>query len=514
MKQSVVLGPFCSILGLGPDFLYSDLYTECGRENQFDTLIVPIPFACSETAAFPAFSTSSTERTIQTVIMSTDLIWSQDPDPTCLTINSNVAPIAPTPAAPVDPPTKASTSRPIDLPTTASPTTSPVSRTSPNTGSGTLPTIKNQPSPPSKPQNVTQPTNTNVQVLPPTNIAPNTTLDDGARFSASYVAQFQYLRNAGCSGPNPFIVVHCLGRIKLTGRSDKRISCIPVAPGSELEFTPYTGLQCSSNCTTDSECEEIFLNTKEVLSGPPFGSIYFQCSGYFSESVSSVFHVYGVEENSTCAASSSDNSTRNIRIARMGVSCLNEAGNAFEYVFDDYYFECLAGTFNSPTFNYPSGEVACISGRNCLGEQCQFLMDDIYVLSDFRNMDDGCIASVNPITPAPVSTNAPGPGVPLEFSVVFKVVWGSLIYDEELDDDIVTSNTDDCIDGTSPVITISCPNSDITLVNATFPGTTECTSNSPGVLDCTDSGETNTNRLISVDYVSSIPIQELLTQTA
>jgi hypothetical protein len=361
-----------------------------------------------------------------------------------------------------------------------------------------------------------QPTAINVSFAPPVNVAPIPELESGYLYSASYVGQFQFLRDSPCYNPTPSILMYCTGDIRRTGLSDSRIECLPLQLGDDDYIENIDGLRCQINCTGDDECGEIFLNKDGCYGDGPFGQIFFQCSGNSTNEVDAFFGVARNDEDAGCAAtpdfdayndipelcpgdSHSDTllyqGSRNLRLIRLGVACPSETDGQI-YVFDDYYFECSGGSFVPFAPFPPSDELVCQTGKMCGHDECVFASTGVLVKADAERFQYRCLATAEPFTPAPTPRFQPVV-TPVLTSVLFQATWG-LQYDS-----VVSAALDkpvtDCTDQTTVTITIQCPHSTVVLVNATKPLSTTCVANGDSVLACTDTDVS----LIS-DYGSSV----------
>jgi hypothetical protein len=340
-----------------------------------------------------------------------------------------------------------------------------------------------------------RPTAINVSFAPPVNVAPIPELENGYLYSASYVGQFQYLRDSFCFNPTPEILMYCTGDIRRTGLSDLRIECLPIRSGDANYIDNADGLRCQINCTGDEECGEIFLNQDGRYGDGPFGQIFFQCSGNSTNAVEAYFGVAGSDEQAGCAATS-DGSARNFRLARLGVACPSETGDGQVYVFDDYYFECSGGSFIPFAPFPPSDELMCLTGQACGPSECVFDTTGVLVMADAENFQYRCLATAEPFTPAPTPTIQPVV-TPLLTSVLFQATWG-VQYDSVVSS-ILDLPVTDCTDQTTVTITIRCPGSTIEFVNATNPLSTTCDASGDDVLACTD-----TDVSLVSDYGSSV----------
>jgi hypothetical protein len=344
-----------------------------------------------------------------------------------------------------------------------------------------------------------RPTAINVSFAPPVNVAPIPELENGYLYSASYVGQFQYLRDSFCYNPTPAILLYCIGDIRRTGLSDLRIECLPIRSGDANYIDNADGLRCEINCTGDDECGEIFLNKDGRYGDGPFGQIFFQCAGNSTNAVEAYFGVAGSDEDAGCAATP-DGSARNFRLARLGVSCPSETGDGQVYVFDDYYFECSGGSFIPFAPFPPSDELMCLTGQACGPGECVFETTGVLVKADAENFQYRCLATAEPFTPAPTPTIQPVV-TPLLTSVLFQATWG-VQYDNTLSA-VLDLPVTECTDQTTVTITIRCPLSTIELVNATNPLSTTCDVSGDDALVCIDTDVSLVSKYgSSVTYVS------------
>lgn len=495
VSHALQLGAFCGeIFGdVFNDYLFNDLIMECGPENQFWT--VNDRFTCSSTASFPA-SSPGIGKTLQQVFMSTDTTWLQGLDISCFTvIESAPAPPVPTATPPVQtptPPVAAPTAKPpVVAPTPKPPVRAPVKP--PVKPPVAVPTAKPIVLAPTKPPVLApapmalpttgRPVSTPVPAISPV-LSPNTNSD--AIYRASYVGQFQYIRDSFCIGPNPVVQAHCFGQIDVTGTSDPRIQCSSLAAG--LGFEGWNGVQCQSNCTEDADCATIFLTKDSDFEDGPIGQVFFQCAGAALDDVNALF-TYEASEGASCAPSS-NLVTRNFHIASMGVSCPSDSGSAQEYIFDEFYFECFDGF--AIALGASSDQLRCISGDNCDGVQCVIEPKRIIIGMDLPKFQDKCVDPPVPTTPAPTPASPPSTSS-FVVSALFQAAWG-LLFDE---------STGNVCSGSIPTVKITCLKGDIKFVNATYPATTNCSSTGPGVLECVDSSNTFVNQFSGVTYVSA-----------
>jgi hypothetical protein len=304
-------------------------------------------------------------------------------------------------------------------------------------------------------------------------------------FRANYTAQFQYLHDPLCIGPTPVIQVYCFGpNIQLLSTSDPSIQCSMVNDVVD----GWSTIECNNTCASDTACEQVYLNLggTDIKDGP-FGKINFQCEGDELSQIDAAVSFLD-SGNGTCAAAAD---SRNLHVARMGVSCPTPSGSR-EYDFDDYYFDCSSYGTPVPGDGNPGNLFTCINGQNCYGEKCETDFDQMYIDADTSKFQDTCVEPVVPLAPTPVPVlNTTGL---FTFSARFEAAWG-LWFDP-------LSNSAFCSGGT-PTVRITCLNgNNIALVNKTYE-TIKCTTVSSGEMDCTDNNSTDyVNNFTGVVYVS------------
>lgn len=314
-------------------------------------------------------------------------------------------------------------------------------------------------------------------------------LQSSASFVANYSAGFLYLRDALCLGDPPLIHITCFGNnLTVLGTSDPSILCNELStPDVENGVTH----QCSSNCS-GTACEEVYLTSGAVRDGP-FASIYFACEGDSVQDVGA-YVTYLAGNSGTCAASSSAfATTRNIHVARLGVSC--PVGSSREYVYDDTFFDCSSPRVPVEFINAAvSGEddvYSCGLGLNCDGRQCNVPFYDLLVHADVQAFLSSCVDSTVPITTfptvAPVSSR-------FEYSAQFQAVWGRLF------DPVASVST--CSSGNSAVV-VSCGNgASVSFVNSTDYSMV-CTPLNESELSCVGASSAIDNFFTSVIFVRS-----------
>jgi hypothetical protein len=307
----------------------------------------------------------------------------------------------------------------------------------------------------------------------------------GFAYRANYTAQFQYLRDVNCVGPAAAIQVSCYGpNIQLLNTSDPSIVCSTPF----LDDFDWTTIECNNTCATDAACQSVYVNVGGNFGDGPFGEIFFLCEGNYMYDIDGAVSVVD-SGNGTCAATSSQSVTRNIHIARMGVSCPSLSGNR-EYVFDDYFFECSGG-FSYPGDGNPGDLYTCLDGQNCEGIACVVDFSQIFINADVAKFQDTCVEPVVPLAPtlAPV-LNTTGA---FTFSARFEAAWGLLF-------DPVSGSA---CSGDTPTVRMTCRNGDIKFVNSTY-DTVKCVTVSPGVMDCTDNSTNFVGQFTGVVYVSGV----------
>lgn len=284
-------------------------------------------------------------------------------------------------------------------------------------------------------------------------------------YAASYQAQFQYLLDDGCFGPNPQIQVGCHGDIKVTKVSDNSIVCQPT---TQHDGQGRSFITCTNDCN-DNTCPSVWKHTTGGHSGDgPFGKIDFQCSGNHIDNIDA-FTRYDNTGDGRCPTSD----LRNVRVARLGVQC-KKGSNEFD--FDDFYFEC--GSY-SVGFNAEDGfsdTQSCEQGSTCGNSTgCNFQFSDFEVKADHNNFDKSCVTTENgalvpKLTPTDVT------GQDQAWRTRFYAAWASL------------SDMPQCGAGPDQKIRIECVNGIVELQNRRFSSTATCEQHGPSVLECADSG--------------------------
>ena len=324
--------------------------------------------------------------------------------------------------------------------------------------------------------------------------APNQTLP----YRANYSADFQALQDTFCIGDSPTLQVTCFGpSMTILGTSNETIECTQLAEPAVANGTTY---ECNNTCTT-TECEDIYLYNE---GGPsregPYGSIWFLCEGNDVAQVDAALNYVG-GNNGTCAATINGTTTRNLHIARLGVSCPVDASSLTrEYVYDDTYFECnsLDGSISSDLQKDPIDQFVCESGRDCDGVACDVMFNDLIINAFVPQFLDTCVESTVPLTTYP--TRAPvvddtNTGVLL--TVRFEASWGNIF-----DAPTTTSTTTSSCSTANPAVTLSCENgASIKYVLTTATGV-NCTPIGTNELSCTDVASNVVNKFSSVIFVS------------
>jgi hypothetical protein len=313
-------------------------------------------------------------------------------------------------------------------------------------------------------------------------------------YRSRYRAEFQHLTDAGCTGDPPVLLLTCSGpSLTILNTSDDSIVCSPLG---QARIENGTTFQCVNTC---ADCQNVyrFASSDNVTAQQgPFESITFRCEGNSIDNIGAGFEVLGENTLGTCSASSETKYGRNFHLARLGVSCPVLGSTTMrQYVFDDTYFDCLSpNTFSvdlSPDQSTQEDIFACVTGKACQGQACDFLFSNLLVTSSVSEFYDACVESSVPITafptPAPAST-------PFEYSVLFEASWGQL-YDSY--ETYLACSTE------SPDILISCDNGAvIEYVNSTDVNM-RCFNLLDSQLSCLANGATIKNLLVSVFYVST-----------
>jgi hypothetical protein len=114
IRHSVALGVYCDA-SPDPLYIYRDVYFECAEtSHQFEVFAdVTAYYSCSESATFPAGSSSANTQIIPSVAVITDAYWLSDPSASCFTLSKAEA----APTAPATPPITRNTNLPTSVPT-------------------------------------------------------------------------------------------------------------------------------------------------------------------------------------------------------------------------------------------------------------------------------------------------------------------------------------------------------------------------------------------------------------
>jgi hypothetical protein len=337
-------------------------------------------------------------------------------------------------------------------------------------------------------------------------------------YTASYRAEFQVLRDPLCVNDDPTVLVSCFGiNNNIVLRNVSHPTLIHCGTTAEVdEFFRWT-IACTTSCSaataadnattttnsTPATCEDAFLAIDGNSNQGPFASIDFDCTSGVGESPSSTTGSVTVQgsPNGACAQSNLD--SRLFYLARLGVSCPNGTNSRQErdYVFDDYYFECLGGFALQNKISDATHKVAdqytCADGSNCGGAACNIEIDDVIVVATVSNFQEQCLQPTVPVTPAPTpvpNDNSLGANAFL-FVARFATAWGLLF-------DAVNGN--DCV-GSTPTVRVSCPNSrDIAVIAVNTTDTINCTVVDDGVMECIDPSSANfVSQFTSLAYVST-----------
>jgi hypothetical protein len=341
-------------------------------------------------------------------------------------------------------------------------------------------------------------------------------------YTASYRAEFQVLRDPLCVNDDPTVLISCFGSSSsdnIVLRNVSHPGIVTCGTTAELDEIGRWTITCTTSCsaaaaaTTNSNssappetCEDAFLAIDGNSNQGPFATIDFDCTSGVGESPSSTTGSVTVlgSPNGACAQSGLD--SRLFYLARLGVSCPNSTAMATndqqrDYVFDDFYFECLGGFALQNKIADPRQKVpdqyTCADGSNCGGAACTIEIDDVVVVATVSNFQEQCLqptvsTTLSP-TPVPNSDNA------LEnaflFVARFATAWG-LLFD--------AVNGDDCM-GSTPTVRVSCPNShDIAVIAVNTTDTINCTVIENGVMECVDTNSANfVSQFTSLAYVST-----------
>lgn len=316
----------------------------------------------------------------------------------------------------------------------------------------------------------------------------------GFIYRANYTAQFQYLRDSICFGPQPPVIeVSCIGpNIQLLGTSDPSIVCGPVTTNTD----GTSHITCNNTCASTADCQKVYLAQESVTNSynGPFGEVRFVCEGNTTYDVDAVVKLDG-SGNGGCAAASF---TRNYQIARMGISCPTQSGDR-TYNFDDYFFFCGgtgAGTYSTYAGEAMPGNVfTCYTGTDCNGTACDIVYDQISIYTNLFNVWETCVESTVQITPFPT----PAPPDPTQpqlhpISARFQAAWG-LLSDPVFGTSACSVNT--------PTVQITCLHGyNLTFVTTTS-ATSNCTTVNRSAIECIEYNTSSfVNQFTGVVYVS------------
>jgi hypothetical protein len=331
-----------------------------------------------------------------------------------------------------------------------------------------------------------------------------------------YTAHYQLLQDTTCRGPAPVVRVACRGAgIAVQRTSDPTIVC-----NDRVQVDATTGwsfMDCINTCQPDDACaRNVYLQVDSSVDLGPFGQIDFVCSAQNNDSADLEATITFMESGNGECGDSSLGLTRNLHILRMGVSCPNLASSNHstsntlnatnttlhptnatteavpslrDYIFDDYYFECVPSTASYPLgYNY----YTCIVGGSCDGIACTVDFEPIVITTNLAALLQDCqINTTRSTTPSP--TIVPDNNV-YTFTTRFVASWGLLF-------DPIT--TDDCT-GFTPTVQVDClAGSVIALSRRTsHAASLNCTQPNLSRLVCTDTNPSHfVDRFASVDYV-------------
>ena len=301
---------------------------------------------------------------------------------------------------------------------------------------------------------------------------------DQAKFKMSYRANFTYLRDENCGGPDPSIRLFCQGGISVTDTSDNSvIQC----GNQQVAFDIWNSTVCTVSCSTDDCRKRVFLNEggSNVDVGP-FGSIFFDC---FGNEIAETDAAVGYEDSGDGFCDTGIDA-RNFHYATLAVSC--PSGSGRQYVIDDRYTDCssTAVPYSLDGLGSAGNEQGCLQGKACeSGTSCATDFSDFFINVDEDLATGPCAISDFPIPPIELTP----PPTPRQggMTVQFRAEFGSF-------------SPPECSAGT-PMIRMTCPDGEITLVNTTkFSTMCQKTSNT---LECTDSISAE-DRFAGVYYVS------------
>ena len=250
-------------------------------------------------------------------------------------------------------------------------------------------------------------------------------------YRANYTADYLHLLDPSCTGDVPTLVVTCLKGQNMTilRRSHESIICNP----EDLDFVGFEdalSYRCINSCS-GTTCNDVYIST---YTNGPYGSIQFMCEGDDYQQVEAAY-VYIGGNTGSCNATSTSQS-RNLHIARLGISCPYEtsSGEARQYVYDDTYFECsftgstdaFAAAFDS--VGDPSDLYACLTGNDCDGKACSdVLFSDIILRSAVPKFLYQCVeTTLQSITAIPSQSPLTPPASDTIYKVRFEALWANL----------------------------------------------------------------------------------------
>jgi hypothetical protein len=307
-------------------------------------------------------------------------------------------------------------------------------------------------------------------------------------YRANYSAEFQALRDTFCIADPPILQLSCFGKnMTILGTSNETIVCTEMAVPA---FENGTSYECVNTCS-GSECERIYLaNDNRPSSEGPFGSIQFMCRGNDVRQIAAFFNYLG-GNNGTCAATSGT-LTRNLHIARLGVSC--PVGSTRAYTYDDTYFECdSAAALPFDAVDDPGDVYSCEAGRDCDGQACNVAFGDIYINAYVPQFIDTCVEATIPITAFPT----PAPALPVSggvrVSARFQAAWGNLFDSTESLAACTTEN---------PTVILACENGASIEYVLSIDNAANCTRISESELRCSGDATNILNEFISAIFVS------------
>jgi hypothetical protein len=327
-------------------------------------------------------------------------------------------------------------------------------------------------------------------------------------YRANYTADFQHITDPSCTGDAPVLQISCLSAQNMTilGKSSESIKCSPIDLSGIQGDTSY---QCVNTCNGTS-CNDVYLSTLiEQPKDGPYGSIQFMCEGNDYRQVDAAFIFLGGNNGScTAANTSSPPASRNLHIAKFGISCPSQSSNGGigrprEYVYDDAYFECNfrgSSTASASAFDSSVGSsdiYTCLTGGSCNGTECTDIQfNDIIIDSVVPKFLFSCVETTLPsITEIPSQSpviRAVGDSIS---NVRFEALWANL-YDP---DAALTT----CRYVNNTAVIISCGNgaTDIRFRNSTDPNM-NCTIVNDVDLYCIGDETKIKNLFTSVVFVS------------